>query len=77
MTPDYLSKIRHAKSLHMIALYMRAQACQVNASLMTARTPFERFQNLREKEQQASFIENNCNSLADARKLLREWGYLK
>jgi hypothetical protein len=74
---DYLSKIRNAKSLHKIAMYMRAQGCRICADLGNFWTESERFIELRKVEEHAQFIETNCKSLANARDLLYAWGYLQ
>ena len=61
---DYLQKIRCARSLDMIALYIRAFGTRVSVTLSM----------LTGYEQNAQTIER-CDNLKQARRLLKEMGY--
>jgi len=74
MTTDYHAKIRGAQTLEKIATYIRAQGCTVAPMLLRTYTPAEAASAIVQYETDAQTIER-CESLAQARRVLRERGY--
>lgn len=72
--PDYLRDIRNARNLDRIATLIRAQGCRNAAGLMCY-TEAGRVAIAVQCEQQASTIER-CETITEARRLLRQWSYL-
>jgi hypothetical protein len=72
---DYLADIRRARSLTRLGLLIRAFGCHVTAYAPSSYTRDDLASMVREYDNHANLVER-ASSLREARRMLREWGYM-
>jgi hypothetical protein len=72
--PSYLGKIRKARSIPQIALYIRAQGCFLATMLQQTYTSQAAIQTVVDYENKAQAIER-CETTEQALRLRSGWGF--
>ena len=72
---DYLADIRRARSLTRLGLLIRAFGCHVTAYAPSSYTGEMLRDMIRDYDNHAHLVER-ASSLREARRMLREWGYV-
>jgi len=70
---SYLTALKNSRNVREMGLLIRGFAVAVDNVGNHAESRLER---IREAQNQAGFIENNCEDYKAARVLLKKWGYI-